>query len=350
MKHPRTALLFLTLFLINPTFAEEPTTKNLPKTMGKIERRSEKLDKLLPKSSKLEVLAGGFIWTEGPVWVPREGGYLLFSDIPRNTIFKWQQGKGVRVFLKPAGYFGDGPWGPEPGTNGLLLNPDGQLVMCEHGNRRVSVLIREKDGIRKALATHWQGKKLNSPNDGVFMRSSGALYFTDPPYGLPKRFEDPHREQSFCGVYRVSKDGKLSLMTKDVPRPNGIGMSPDEKTLYIANSQTEKPIWLAFPIKKDGTLGESKVFHDASEAKKDPANKGNPDGMAVDKDGNLFATGPGGVWIFTPKGELLGKILTGQKTGNCTFGGKDGSVLYVMCDDYICRIQTSTQGIGFANK
>jgi gluconolactonase len=315
-------------------------------TMGKIVRLSPEFDKLVPPDAVLEKLADGFIWVEGPVWVPN-GNYLLFSDIPQNSIFKWQEGKGISLFLKPSGYTGATPRGgkpgDEPGSNGLLLDPEGRLVMMEHGDRRVSRL--EKDGKTKTtLADRYMGKRLNSPNDGVY-KSNGDLYFTDPPYGLPKIWDDPGRELDFCGVYRLSKDGTLTLLTKDMTRPNGITFSPDEKTLYVANSDPDRPVWMAFPVKEDGTLGEGRVFYDSTKwyQEKRP---GLPDGMKVDQAGNLFATGPGGVHVFTPAGKHLGTIDTGEKTANCNWGN-DGTVLYVAADHNICRIKLSTKGKGF---
>jgi gluconolactonase len=335
-------------------------------TLGTIERLDPRLDRLLPRNAALEILAQGFTWTEGPVWVPGnpsevalqvEGsfddlkgaihsylgnGSLLFSDIPRNSIFKWEEGKGISLFQKPSGYTGKKPRGGEPGSNALILDPEGRLVLCCHGDHCIARI--DKDEKRTVLVDSYEGKRLNSPNDGVF-RSNGDFYFTDPPYGMEKNWEDPARELEFCGVYRFSKDGKLTLLTKEMTRPNGIAFSPDEKTLYVANSDPDRPVWMAFDVKGDGTLGQGRVFHDCTEwvrAKK----KGLPDGMKVDREGNLFATGPGGLHVFTPDGTLLGTLATGVATANCNWGN-DGSVLYVAADKAICRIRTSTVGKGF---
>jgi gluconolactonase len=324
--------------------ARAQDTLNFP-TLGEIHRFESDLDKLLAKDARLEVIASGFDWTEGPVWVPANGdqpGHLLFSDIPRNSVYKWVEGLGTSLYLKPSGYTGVADYGAEPGCNGLVLDSEGRLVSCEHGDRRVSVLT--EGGGKRTLVDNYQGKRLNSPNDAVY-HSSGDLYFTDPPYGLPNRWDDPRRELEFCGVYRLSKDGKLTLLTDEMTRPNGIGLSPDEKTLYVAQSDPEAAVWMTFPIKSDGTLGMGSVLHDATESVgKLP---GLPDGMAIDQQGNLFATGPGGVYIFSPDGKLLGRISTGEKTANCTFGGQDGSILYMTADTYICRIPTKTKGIGY---
>src|SRR6185437_10717501 len=324
--------------------------KNAAKTLGTIERLDPAFDQLIGRDAKLEVLATGHAWTEGPLWVPKDGGYLLFSDIPPNRIYKWQQGKGESIFMEPSGGTAkDAAQLKEPGSNGLILDPEGRLVMCEHGDRRVSRLDSWDGKAKTTLAHLYKGKRLNSPNDGVF-KSNGDLYFTDPPYGRSLRKpkgddEFPDRDLDFCGVYRVSKDGKLTLLTKEMSRPNGIAFSPDEKTLYVANSDPAKAIWMAFPVKDDGTLGKGKVFRDVTKSvgKDKP---GLPDGMKVDAKGNVFATGPGGVLVFTPDGKHLGTIATGVPTSNCAWGD-DGSMLYVTADKALTRIKTKTKGKGF---
>jgi len=310
-------------------------------TMGKIIRLDPRFDELVPKDAAIEKLAAGFKWSEGPVWI-KDGGYLLFSDIPRKRINKWKEGEGISVFLEPSGYTGSKPRGGEPGSNGLLLDAKGRLVLCEHGDRRVSRL--EKNGKKSVLADKYMGKRLNSPNDACF-HSNGDLYFTDPPYGLEKVWDDPARELDFCGVYRVSaKSKKITLLTKEMSWPNGIAFSPDQKTLYVANSDPEKAIWKAFPVMKDGTLGEGRVFFDATAMSR--KKKGLPDGLRVDHQGHIFATGPGGVLVFSPKGEHLGSIETGVATANCGWGN-DGSTLYITADSNLCRIKLSTKGKGF---
>jgi gluconolactonase len=315
-------------------------------TVGSIERLKPGLDKLLDKDAKIEKLTDGYAWAEGPIWVKRDGGFLLFSDIPNNRVMKWQEGKGASVFMKPAGYTGTKERKGEPGSNGLTLDHEGRLILCEHGDRRVSRLDSwtDKDMKKTTLADKYDGKRFNSPNDLVY-NSNGDLYFTDPPYGLEKNWDDPARELDFCGVYRLSKDGKLTLLTKELSRPNGIAFSPDEKTLYISNSDPLKPIWMAYPVKEDGTLGKGKVFFDAKPLAT-REREGLPDGMKVDKDGNLFATGPGGVLIFSPDGTHLGTILTGSRTANCNWGD-DGSVLYLAADKRLLRVKTKTKGKGW---
>lgn len=318
-------------------------TLNFPH-LGEVIELEPGLSEVLDSKAPLEVIASGFEWTEGPVWVAEQDGtgYLLFSDIPRNSIMKWVEGEGVSLWLKPAGYTGHDDYGLEPGSNGLLLDSQGRLICCEHGDRRVSVML--KGGGKQTLVDSYQGKRLNSPNDAV-LHSNGDLYFTDPPYGLPRRYEDPRRELDFCGVYRLSKDGELTLLTDEMTRPNGIALSPDEKTLYVAQSDPEAAIWKAFPVNEDGTIGKGQVFHDATQAGKDGL-PGLPDGMAVSESGHIFATGPGGVYVFAPGPEykLLGRISTGERTANCTFGGPDKSILYITADMYLCRIQTKTKG------
>ena len=309
-----------------------------------IDRKDPAFDKLIPKEATLETLSGGYAWTEGPVWVNKDGGYLLFSDIPNNRVMKWQEGKEATVFLKPSGYDGKETHFKEPGSNGLLLDSEGRLILMQHGNRRVARL--EKDGKKTTLADRFKGKRFNSPNDLAY-KSNGDLYFTDPPYGLMQKDKEgfPGMEMDYCGVYRLSKDGKLTLLTREMTKPNGIAFSPDEKTLYVSNSDPDKAIWMAFPVKEDGTLGMGKVFFDATELVKKKL-PGLPDGMKVDKNGNLFATGPGGLLVFSPEGKHLGSILTGVPTSNCGWGG-DGSVLYITANHDLTRIKTATKGKGF---
>jgi gluconolactonase len=333
----------VSVFGVAPVLAAEgPAGLKVYPTLGRIERFDPAADKLIPADAKIEVLASGFEWAEGPVWV-KSGGYLLFSDIPRNSVMKWKEGdgEGISLFLKPAGYTGQTLYGNEPGSNGLLIDGKGRLVSCEHGDRRVSVM--ELDGGKRTLVDNYQGKRLNSPNDAVF-KSNGDLYFTDPPYGLPKGYDDPRRELDYCGVYRLTPSGEVTLLTTKMTRPNGITFSPDEKTLYVAQSDPEAPIWRSFEVKSDGTLGTDKVFFDASELAR--KHRGLPDGMKADAAGNLFATGPGGVLVLSPAGKLLALIYTGEATANCGWG-EDGSTLYITADMYLCRIRLSTKGNRF---
>lgn len=317
--------------------------RDQPATLGGFDRKDPKFDEIIPKDAKIEVLAGGFKWTEGPVWV-KDGGHLLFSDIPNNVVYKWSAKEGIKEFLKPSGYTGSAKFtGHEPGSNGLAIDKGGSLILCQHGDRRVARLT--KDGKFETLADKYMGKRLNSPNDLVF-HPNGDLYFTDPPYGLPKNVNDPAKELDFQGVYRLKPTGELTLLTKEMSRPNGIGLSPDAKTLYVANSDPDKAIWMAFPVKEDGTLGPGKQMHDATADVKASPDKGLPDGLKVDQKGNVFATAVNGIYVFSPDGKLLGRIVTNDKTANCAFGD-DGTTLYMTTNDKLTRVKTTTKGIGF---
>jgi gluconolactonase len=310
------------------------------RTIGKIDKRDPRLDQLVAADAAIEVLADGFKWSEGPIW-DRAAKRLLFSDVPNNTVHAWSEAAGLSVFLKPSGYTGTEPYGGrEPGSNGLTIDAKGRLVLCQHGDKRVA--RREGDAF-VTLADKFEGKRFNSPNDLVYAKD-GSLYFTDPPYGRPKTFDDPGRELTWQGVYRLSTDGKVSLLVKDLKAPNGIGLSPDGKTLYVAQSDGDKPYVMAYPVQADGSVGTGRIFFDATSLKKD--GPGGPDGLKVDKNGNLFATGPGGVMVLTPKGEHLGTIHTGVPTANCAFGD-DGSTLYLTANDMLCRVKTKTKGLGF---
>ncbi len=316
-------------------------------TLGSIVRLDPRLDALVPRGEQLEVLAKGFEWTEGPVWVS-SGSFLLFSDIPHNVVNRWREGEDVAPFLKPSGYTSpDKPKMLEPGSNGLVLDPQGRLVLCQHGDRRVARMdapLSAPAAKFTILAERFEGKRLNSPNDLVF-HSSGALYFTDPPYGLEKQNEsDPAKELDFQGVYRLAPDGTLALLTRELSRPNGIAFSPDEKTLYVANSDPARAVWMAFDVRADGTIANGRVLFDAT--KSVGKYKGLPDGLKVDRQGNLFATGPGGVLVLAPDGTQLGLIYTGEATSNCAWGD-DGSSLYITADMYLVRIRTTTKGKGF---
>jgi gluconolactonase len=318
---------------------------NAPPVEGRIERLDPAIDKLVPSDAKIEVLASGFDWSEGPVWV-KDGGYLVFSDVPRHIVLRWKEDEGVTDWLKPSGYTGKDPRGEEMGSNGLALDTKGRLVLCQHGDRRVARLDAPFDKSQAkfvTLADKFTGKRFNSPND-VVCHSSGALYFTDPPYGLVKGWEDPARELKHCGVYRVDPNGKVEMLTDKMTRPNGIALSPDERTLYVANSDEKLPIWMAFDLDDEGRVSGERVFFDATELLK--KHEGLPDGLKVDKQGNLFATGPGGVLVFTPEGKHLGTISTGTHIANCAFGD-DGKTLYLTSDDYLCRVKLSTTGLGF---
>jgi gluconolactonase len=306
-----------------------------------IVRLDPRFDKLVPFNIKIEKIAGGHKWVEGPVW-NRRGEFLLFSDIPDNSIYKWQPGKGKSLFLKPSGYTGKAPFkGAEPGSNGLTYDPDGRLVLAEHGDRRVARL--EKNGRKTTLVDRYEGKRLNSPNDVVFS-SNGDLYFTDPPFGLPKAFDDPRKELPFQGVYRLSKNGKLTLIIKDIKAPNGIALSPDEKKLYVSDVNYERSAWLIYDLQPDGTAANGRVFASANQWKKPPFS--GPDGFKLDHQRNLFGARPGGLSVFAADGTHLGSIETGMPASNVAWGD-DGSTLYVTGAASIYRIRLTTKGIGF---
>lgn len=290
---------------------------------GSIVRLAPELARIVPDGAVIEKLAGDFKFTEGPVW---SEGALLFSDIPSDVVLRWDPKSGkVTDYRRPSG-----------GTNGNTVDPEGRLVCCEHTGRRVS--RRERDGSYTTLAERYEGKRLNSPNDVVF-RSDGAMYFTDPPYGLPKQDEDPAKEVAHDGVYRL-KDGRVTLLTDELKRPNGLAFSPNEKTLYVANSDEARKIWMAYPVRADGTLAGGRVFFDVT-AEKTP---GLPDGMKVDQEGNLYCTGPGGVWIFSPDGKHLGTIRPPEVPANCAWGA-DGRTLYMTAQTGLYRIRLKIAGI-----
>lgn len=324
-------LIFFVLININSSKAQ--------KTGGKIISLDPQFDLLIDKNEKVEILADSFMWAEGPAWV-KDSGYLIFSDVKRNTIFKWKEGEGLSVFLKPSGYTGRMRYSDEPGSNGLIINSRGEVVACEHGDRRISTMVLAGSG-KRTLADNYLGKRFNSPND-IVQKSNGDYYFTDPAYGLPK---DSLTSDKVLGIYRISKDGNITLLVSNLT-PNGLAFSPDEKLLYVLQSLPDKPYILSFPVNEDGTLGTGKIFFDASEMLKESP-KDLPDGMKTDVRGNLFATGPGGVLVISPAGKLLGKIGTPERAANCAWGD-DGSTLYITASSLLCRVKTKTKGNGFS--
>jgi len=304
------------------------------KTVGHIERIDNAINKLIPEDAKIEVLADGFEWSEGPLWIS-DGDYLLFSDIPPNKIMKWSAKDGISTYLTTSGYTGSVPRKGEPGSNGLILDKNGNLVLCQHGDRRMAKMLATLDNPQPTFETivdNYEGKKFNSPNDAVY-DSKGNLYFTDPPYGLVGNMKDPSKEMDFQGVFRYSVDGKLSLLADDIPRPNGIAFSPDEKSLYVSSSEGH-PMWTKIHVDNEGNNTAQSVFYDAENVE----GLGAPDGLKVDKNGIIWATGPGGVWVFEDNGKVLGKIITGQRTSNCAFDDTY-TYLYMTCDDYLMRIK-----------
>lgn len=296
----------------------------------------------LPVDAKVETLADGFTWSEGPVWRPAEGD-LLFSDVPENTVYRWSDADGLSVYLRPSGLSLDDGHEGDTGSNGLILDAEGRLLLADHGNRAVTRLDPETF-VRDVVVSHYEGRRLNSPND-LALHASGALFFTDPPYGLAGQDRSPAKELHHNGVYRLDVDGTLTLLVHDLARPNGIILSPDQRTLYVANSDPARAVWMAYPVRDDLSLGEGRVLFDAT-AWVGPDRPGLPDGMAVDADGTLYATGPGGVLVLTPDGRHLGTIETDKATANVTFGD-DGHALYLTTSDSLRRVRVTTRGHGF---
>jgi gluconolactonase len=337
--------------MFRTTSVEAAPVSILAKMTPTVERLDPTLDSILPSQPTLEKVANGFTWTEGPAWI--QPGYLLFADIPSNSIRKWSPELGASIFMQPSGYKGSAPYGgPEPGSNGMTLDSSGRLTVAGHARRNVWRLEHlDPTGQITVLADSYQGKKLNSPNDLVY-KSDGSLYFTDPPYGFRTQSDqDPDKELKVNGVYRLpgassQKPGappannKLQLLVTDLPRPNGIVFSPDEKYLYVNNSEPKK-FWMRYVVKADGTLTDGKVFFDASSDKR----PGSPDGMRIDQKGNLYSAGPGGVWIFSPEGKHLGTIDMPEKVGNVAWGGGDGKTLYIVASSSVYRIDLKIPGV-----
>jgi gluconolactonase len=303
--------------------------------VGSIARLDPALDALVPASAKIEKLATGFGFTEGPVWFPE--GYLWFSDVTGNVVRQWGPDGKITEVLRPGG--GENktaPAGSFIGPNGMIHDKDGNVLLCQHTNRQI-VRVTKDTHQASPFLSKFEGKRFNSPNDLVY-KSDGSLYFTDPPYGLLKQDDDPAKELKFNGVFRYA-NGKLQVVIKDLTRPNGIAFSPDEKTLYIANSDDKNRVWMAYDVHPDGTVGKGRVFFDVTAEKE----SGNPDGMKVDAQGNIYAAGPAGIWIFSPDGKHLGTIKPGETPANCNWGD-DGKTLYITAQTSLYRIKLPVEG------
>jgi len=324
--------------------------------MGSVESAAPGLDRLIGSDAKVEQIGTrpGFTWTEGPVWI--SAGYLIFAEIPSNGIYKWTPPNNVTVFMQPSGYEGKQAYGgPEPGSNGMTVDARGRLTVAGHARRSVwrleSLSSGQGHGQITVLADTYEGKRFNSPNDLVY-KSDGSLYFTDPPYGLrTQKDSDSEKEQKVNGVYRIAgalqqapgakpDPTRITLLVTDLTRPNGIAFSPDEKYLYVNNSEPKK-IWMRYPVKADGSLGNGELFFDATSEKAE----GSPDGMKVDTAGNVWSSGPGGVWIFSPEGKHLGTIRVPEKVGNLTFGDSDNKTLYITASSHLYRVRVKQPGI-----
>jgi len=318
-------------------FYRHPLKGEIEEVAGRVERFDAALDAIIPAKPRIERLASGFVFTEGPVWV-RDGGYLLFSDPNNNLIYRWTPDGGLSIYRTHSGYagFDIGEYG-QPGSNGLTLDREGRLTINQHGNRRVVRL--ERNGQVTVLADHYEVGRLNSPNDLVY-KSDGSLYFTDPPFGLPKFFDDPRKQLPFSGVFRVH-DGEVQLVTRELGGPNGLAFSPDEKYLYVDNWDLKKAVIMRYEVQPDGTLANGRVFVDATGAPGEDA----WDGMKIDQRGNLYASGPGGLWIISPDGRHLGTIIPPEHPHNIAWGDNDGRALYMCAQTGLYRIRLNVPGI-----
>jgi gluconolactonase len=331
-------LLIVTLCVIICT-ACSSTKDQTSGTLGSIERTDEAINSLINADAEIELLDSGYAWSEGPLWIESQN-MLLFTDVPNNVIHKWTEKNGVKVFLTPSGYTGSTPTvSREPGANGLMLDNDGNLLMCQHGDRRISRYEGTFDKPEPkftTLADRYDGKRLNSPND-LAVRSNGDIFFTDPPYGFKQLDSDPDKEIPFNGVYKIGKDGKVTMLVDSLTKPNGIALTPDEKTLIVANSDPAKAIWYAFDIGENDSLTNARVFYDATSVVNEQ-NQGLPDGFKIDANGNIFASGPGGIWIFDKTGKVLGKIRLPNPTANCELSD-DGKTLFITSKMNLLRLK-----------
>ena len=303
------------------------------KTIGSVERLSAEIEQYIPQNAIIEILAEGFDWSEGPVWV-EELSAVLFSDVPNNKIYQWDEKKGLQVFRNPSGFTNIVPNSKEQGSNGLTLDANNKLIICMHGDRRIARLDDWNKNDFTTVVGEFEGKLFNSPNDLVYARN-GDLYFTDPPYGFKNGDKDSLKQIPFNGVYKLSQAGKLSLLVKDLERPNGIALSNDESILYVTNSHAGNPGIMAYDLKADGVSNGRLFFDGKALSKKD---KGSFDGLKIHPSGTIFTTGPGGVLVINDKGTHLGTIRTEVRSANCAFG-PDFKTLYMTSDNYLTRIK-----------
>jgi len=337
MKRSFAILILISILACN----NNPSGKkkeSMYKTTGTIEKFDAALDNIISANAKPEIIAEGFEWSEGPLWVEKHN-MLLFSDVPMNTIYKWTEAKGKEVYLKPSGYTGTEPsLCKEPGSNGLTFDNNGNLVLCQHGNRqmaRMDAPLDKPEAKFTTLADKYNGKRFSSPNDAVY-NSAGELFFTDPPYGLQTQDDkDAKKEISFNGVYKVKTNGEVILLVDSITRPNGIALTPDQKKLIVACSDRAYPNWYIFDISGD-SLTNGKIFYSSAEELK--TMRGSADGFKIDKNGNMFATGPGGVFIFNSEGKKLGHIKLDEATSNIALS-PDEKTIYITNDMYLLRLK-----------
>ena len=337
---PVTCLKMIFLSLLLTTSAIAQSTQPYA-TIGQVVRTDPKLDQLIPANAKIEIIAAGFGHLEGPVWV-KDSSYLLVNDTKAQTTYKWSPTAGLSKFIEHNGYTGRLPYSEEPGSNGMTVDRQGRLIVCDHGDRRLAVMPLLGEGGKRTLTDAHQGKRYNSPND-VIAHANGNVYFTDPPYGLPKQANDPSRETPINGVYQLTPNGITTLIIPDMTYPNGLSFSPDAKTLYVTQSDSTKPFIMAYPMLTDGRVGKGRVFFDASSVPR-PRPKELLDGIKLDNQENCWVAGPGGLLIISPAGKLLGRIDTGEVISNLTWGD-DGSTLYIASSMFLCRIKTNVKGI-----
>jgi len=330
------ALVFcfsVVIFLLGACATHQPAAG---KTIGSIERLDPALNNVITGNAVVEIIAEGHEWSEGPLWLPRQK-MLIYSDVPRNSIYKWTQKGGATLYMQPSGYTSAERRRGETGSNGLALDNEGRLLLCQHGDRRIARMVAPLNApapVFSTVAASYDSKKFNSPND-LAVHTNGDIYFTDPPYGLEKHMEDPKKETPYQGVYKVKSNGKVVLLTDSISRPNGIVLTPDGKTLIVANSDGAKPYWYAYDVNGD-SLNNGRLFYDATaESKQMP---GGNDGLKIDSKGNVFATGPGGVWIFNAGGKVLGRIRVPAATSNCALSD-DEKTLFITADMYVLRVK-----------
>jgi gluconolactonase len=301
---------------------------------GSFEALNDSFHNVVSSKATIEKIGEGYEWSEGPVWIESQKK-LLFSDVPKNTVYQWQEGQSVTVYLTPSGYTGEGTYSHEPGSNGLLLDGEGRLVLCQHGNRqlaRMDAALTAPAPNFTAVAANFNGKRFNSPNDAVFF--AGDFFFTDPPYGLPEQENDSTRELTVQGVYRATASGEVHLLVDSLTRPNGIAFFPDGKSFLVANSDPAKAKWYRYEWNGAEVTGGSIFYNATAEA---ATERGLPDGLKIDRQGRVFATGPGGIWVFDSTGQVLGKIRLNEAASNCALS-TDEKTLFVTNDMLLLKI------------